>query len=236
MRFLVEPIARKANREDKCSGRFFEGRYRCQPILDEPALAACLAYVDLNPIRAGIAETPEASRFTSVFERIQALLEAAAGDSDTAAPEVEIKGVVPSAAAPRATEPATPDSANGVAPRADWLSPFELASPSDLTSAASDEPAGGRRASNTGCLPMPFREYLQLLDWTGRQIRTDKRGSIPQELAPIFERLQLSSESWLNLVCDFRHKFRRAAGTPTSMMKEAQKRGCRKMQGIIHSR
>ena len=83
---------------------------------------------------------------------------------------------------------------------------------------------------------MRFSEYLQLLDWTGRQVRTDKRGEIPQELAPILERMQISGESWLKLVHDFRRKFRRAAGTPASLLKEAQKRGCRKMQGIIHSR
>ena len=74
MRCLAEPIARRANAEDSCSGRLWEGRYKCQPLLDEVALAACLAYVDLNPIRAGIASTPETCRFTSVFERIQALL------------------------------------------------------------------------------------------------------------------------------------------------------------------
>jgi hypothetical protein len=48
--------------------------------------------------------------------------------------------------------------------------------------------------------------------------------------------LSLSSESWLLLVRDFRRKFRRAAGTPESLMKEAQKRGRQKMQGIAHSR
>ena len=86
-----------------------------------------------------------------------------------------------------------------------------------------------------GCLPMRFSDYLQLLDWTGRQVRADKRGETPQELAPILERLQMSGESWLNLVHEFRRKFRRAAGTPASLLKEAQKRGCRKMQGIRHN-
>ena len=83
---------------------------------------------------------------------------------------------------------------------------------------------------------MSFQEYLQLLDWTGRQVRADKRGAIPKELAPVFQRLRLSSAGWLNLVHDFRRKFRRAAGTPASLLKEARKRGCQKMQGIIHSR
>jgi len=92
------------------------------------------------------------------------------------------------------------------------------------------------RASNKGCLPMPFAEYLQILDWTGRTWRSDKRCAIPEGLAPILERLSLTDETWLKLVHDFRRKFRRAAGTPESMTKEAQKHGCRKMYGIAHSR
>lgn len=71
MQQLNQAIARLANAEEKCTGRFWEGRYKSQPLLTEEALLTAMAYVDLNPIRAKMADTPEKSDHTSIKERVK---------------------------------------------------------------------------------------------------------------------------------------------------------------------
>lgn len=72
MRLLNEYIARRANKEDDCTGHFWEGRFKSQALMDEAALVACMAYVDLNPVRAQMADSPETSAHTSILKRLNA--------------------------------------------------------------------------------------------------------------------------------------------------------------------
>jgi REP element-mobilizing transposase RayT len=248
MRFLSEKIAKDANKDDKCTGRFWEGRFKAQVLLDEAAILACMQYVDLNPIRAGLAKTLEGSDFTSVQDRIEDLKQAKKECADTSAQCAEsvvesvpcseqTEQAVPSAAlAEPATIPAPArnafDAAMELGARAGWLSPIALQPKRQAVRAKKTE----RRASNKGFLSLGVGEYLQLLDWTARQVRSDKRGAMPAELEPLFERLQISAELWVDCVENFHKWFRSSVGRPKSMATHADAQGHNRAISITSSR
>jgi hypothetical protein len=124
MRCMCEWIARAANREDGSAGRFWGGRFKSQPLLDEAALLAC-----------------------------------------------------------------------------------------------------------TGFLPIETTKYIMLLDWTGRELRRDKRGAIPDSLAPILDRLGIDRSNWVNTVRDFGRMFKQAAGRASSLVRAAPRYSRRWFQG-----
>ena len=210
MKCTAEHIARRSNREDEVTGHFWECRYKAQPLLDEAAVLACAAYVDLNPIRAAMAETPEKSHYTGAKDRID--------DLSQRSPRSRLSD--------HDWERSRRSSQSG------WLSPIEIDESSDPLGA--DTRQGGRRASQKGFLSMPLRAYLQLLDWTGRELRDGKRGSIPSHLAPILTRIGLDPPAWCDLVARFGRCFKRVAGTPEHISQEARRRGQRWMQAPGH--
>lgn len=207
MRCTTEHIARRANREDHCTGHFWEGRYKCQLLLDEAALLACAAYVDLNPIRAAMAEKPEEEgTFTGAKDRID----------DQTGKDNAGSGRKPNRKKMHDRE------RNRPGPKSGWLSPLEA---NESTDPQGEDPCKSRRrASRKGFLAVSRSEYLELLDWTGRQIHSKKRGRIPDDLSPIVDRIGLDASGWCDLVRQFGRTFKRVAGTSEHLVEEATRR------------
>ena len=189
MRVLNESIARMANEEDNCTGRFWEGRFKSQALLDEAALLACMAYVDLNPIRAGVAELPEDSDYSSIQDRIGEFANRRVGR-------------------PRKTSKAPTKQLDVEFQRKPQLISFN---------------AGHDLKDNEQALAFSLEDYMQLMDWTGRAIRNDKRGYIPETAPPILERLGLSIENWLKFVPAVEKEFTHAIGHREKMVAYAEK-------------
>jgi hypothetical protein len=218
---LNEFIAREANKEDKVKGRFWESRFKCQALLDEIATVSCMVYVDLNLVRAGVADTPEASDFTSIQERIRAwqreTMAAGSAPSEAVQPGNSNPLTVPENAA--AVPDLAPDSVSVPASAsADWLCPIQS--------------VPGRR----GILQMTAAEYFDLVDKSGRMIRSGKRGAIDTDLAPILLRIGARPEAWNETVSRFGSKFRLAAGLVSSLRSFADRLGRNWLQGAAAAR
>jgi REP element-mobilizing transposase RayT len=227
MRSVSEPIARMANREDECTGRFWEGRFKAQRIMDEAGLLACSMYVDLNPVRAAMAESPIESVHTSAYDRIRAdqgeQVDSAAHETFPIAVESAAEEIRSTPVADRKRNIARRKKQTGRRmPRDAWLAPLTL---SERGRPSPKPSQSGVRASDKGFLAMAFGDYLKLLDWTGRQGRKDKRGKIPASVAPILQRLGIEGSMWCDLVWNFRRYFSGVAGSPESLRNSAAESG-----------
>jgi REP element-mobilizing transposase RayT len=223
MAFLNEYIARRANAEDNVTGRFFEGRFKCSALLDEAAILACMAYVDLNEVRAKLADTPEGSVFSGAYERIVARQGA---EKIKALEEARLAESSKALAPEKLTEDQQRaiDEAKRARRKDRWLCPL------DNRNASAGK--GGKR----GLFPLSVDEYLELLDWTGRQIKAGKRGAIPAHLAPILKRLSVEVDAWLRMVESFGSLFWRVVGRVDAMLRAARSAGRRWFKGMAASR
>ena len=158
MRCLNQPIARQANREDECSGKFWESRFTSQALKTQEALLSCMAYVDLNPVRAGMATSPETSCYTSIQERTN--------------PSFDMNQAI--------------DDQRQCGDLMDFKTPIKPLLHFE----------GGLSNELQAGILFSFRDYLELVDWTGRIIRKDKRSYIDNTLPPILHRLQISTSQW----------------------------------------
>ena len=166
MKCLKEPLSRLVNKAEKRRGTFFEGRFKSIAVLDEEALLAVCAYIDLNPVAAGIAPTPEASEHTSVKARVEHVQQ----QGRQADLQAARQGSVAGSRASRELEEAL------------WLIPIEDRRQLDSQ----------REGMLSG---FTLANYLLLVEHTGRMFREGK-ASISAEVSDILARVGSSAEGW----------------------------------------
>ena len=166
MKCLKEPLARLANKQDGCQGAFWQGRYKSVAVLDDEALLATCAYIDLNPLAAGMSKTPEESPHTSVKRRVD---------------HCRAKGRLNDLQAAREGSVAALKKARGIE-KGLWLCPIE------------DRRREGLK--RTGLLDgFSLGSYLQLVDYTSRLVRQGK-ARVSREVASLLTRLGTSVDRW----------------------------------------
>jgi len=143
-----------------------------------------MAYVDLNPIRAGMADTPEASDYTSIQQRSN-----------------EVK----------ASEPCETEDLAVVMPR---LMSFD------------------DRLDSDEDLPCELKDYLELVDWSGRAIHPNKRGKIAEHRPKILQQLQIEPSELLRYLSKKEDRFHHVIGSKSSIRDAARILGKKFLQGI----
>lgn len=207
MKLLNEFIARKANKEVGIHGCFWSGRFGCTRLLDEESILTCMAYVDLNPVRAKIAKLPEADIYTGAFKRAEKLKkeELAKNSSPT-----------PSAPPPPKTKKSKRKSKRNKKKRQVKVAVSLSKQPEEV------------KDTQKSLSPLPFNhkhfplsiteaEYLEFLDWSGRQLRKPGQGVIPEDCPPILLRLGIEEQHWSTTIDSYEKKVRRVFGKVEKM-------------------
>lgn len=129
-----------------------------------------MAYVDLNPVRAQMADTPEDSDHTSIKQRIQHARD----------------GTIPPC-----------------------LMRFQ----------------GDEHRDNLAGIPFVLEHYVELVDWTGKTTRLNKRGAIDSRLPPILNRLGIEEDTWLTISLEFEKSFRQWVGSAEAIQRATRNVG-----------
>ncbi len=195
MRGVNETIARMANEEENCKGRFWEGRFKSQALLDEAAVLSCMAYVDLNPIRAGMENNLNESDFTSIQQRLFTFAKQRQ--------KVKPHGVL----SKRINKQEQLKEALGVSEQPEApLMRFD----------------GSRHSDIHQALPFTQEDYFMLLDVSGRAFREDKRGYISSEVPSIVSQYGIDPNKWIEHVGGFGRRYSFCVGSAEKIVEYAQ--------------
>ena len=174
MRCINEPLAKRANAEDFVKGHFFESRFTSQALLDEAAALTCMAYVDLNPIRADLSQTLDESHHTSIQKRLNSM-----------------------------TDEQLSQAVSAIA---------------------------GQVKSRT--MTISLKDYVQLVEWTGRAIIHPGKASIPPHIASTFSQLNINRDNWLHQVQHYGNHFYRVVGSMEKLKTKARQLKQHWLKGI----
>ena len=178
---LNEPLAKRSNDEDFCTGSFWQGRYSSQALLNDAAVLSCMAYVDLNPVRAKITDKLEKSNNTSIKKRLKTL---------KAINSIDVQKHLD-------------------------------ASISALTA-----------QSRERMLPINLKDYIELVEWTGKSIVHPNKASIPPHICSSLQQLNLQQNHWLKQIENFGQNYCHVVGPIEQIRQKAKQLQLRCLKGI----